>query len=102
VGPGRDSPQLRVATLGPQQGLTPSHGWVRNRHVPREGDILQDINSEPGPPWEGTGPLDIQSGPPSWSKTRPGPPCVLTGPLEWDPDPHMGSGPPTVGSQDLT
>jgi hypothetical protein len=70
--------------------------------VPREGDILQDINSEPGPPWEGTGPLDIQSGPPSWSKTRPGPPCVLTGPLEWDPDPHMGSGPPTVGSQDLT
>jgi hypothetical protein len=32
-----------------------------------------------------------------------GPPRVRTGPLEWDPDPScMGSGPPTVGSQDLT
>jgi hypothetical protein len=33
----------------------------------------------------------------------PGPPRVRTGPLEWDPDPPpMGSGLPTVGSQDLT
>jgi hypothetical protein len=33
------------------------------------------------------------------SKFGPGPPRVRTGPLEWDPDPCMGSGPPTVGSQ---
>jgi S-formylglutathione hydrolase FrmB len=40
VGPGHDSPQSRVTTLGPQQRLTPPHGRVRSRHVSREGDIL--------------------------------------------------------------
>jgi hypothetical protein len=64
VGPGRDSLQPRVITLGPQQRLTPSHGRVRNRHVARKDDILQGINSESGPPWESVGPLYIQTGPP--------------------------------------
>jgi hypothetical protein len=64
VEPSHDSPQPRAITLGPQQRLTPPHGRVRNRHVSREGDILQGINSESGPPWKGIGPLDIQSGPP--------------------------------------
>jgi hypothetical protein len=82
VGPGRDSLQPWVITLGPQQRLTLSHGRVRNCHVSRESDVLQDINNEPGPPWEGAGPLDIKFGPPSWSRTRLGPPCVWTGPLE--------------------
>jgi hypothetical protein len=63
----------------------------------REDDILQGINSESGPPWEGVGPLYIQTGPRVRSKistganrtprTGPGPPCV-------------GSEPLTVGSQD--
>jgi hypothetical protein len=33
------------------------------------------------------------------SKIGPGPPRVQAGPLEWDPDPPMGFGPPTMGSQ---
>jgi hypothetical protein len=33
------------------------------------------------------------------SKFGPWPPRMRTGPLEWDPDPSMESGPPTVGSQ---
>jgi hypothetical protein len=63
----------------------------------REDDILQGINSESGPPWEGVRPLYIQTGPRVRSKistganrtprTGPGPPCV-------------GSEPLTVGSQD--
>jgi hypothetical protein len=50
VGPGHDSPQPRATTLGQQQRLTPPNGRVRGRHVPRESDILQGINSESGPP----------------------------------------------------
>jgi hypothetical protein len=99
VGPGRDSLQPRVITLGPQQRLTPSHGRVRNRHMSRESDVLQDINSEPGPPWEGTGPLDIQSEPPSWSRT---PTCTDWTPKMGSGTPRMGSGPLTVGSQGFT
>jgi hypothetical protein len=99
VGPDHDSPQPQATTLGQQQRLTSPRGRLRGRHVARESDILQGVNSESGPPWESAGPVDIQSGPPSWSRT----PCVRTGPLEWDPDPpYMGSGPPIVGSQDLT
>jgi hypothetical protein len=84
VGPGHDSPQPRATTLGQQQHLTPPRGRLRGRHVSRESDILQGINSESGPPWESAGPLDIQSGPPSWSRT---PTCT-------DRTPRMGSGPP--------
>jgi hypothetical protein len=57
VGPGHDSPQLRATTLGQQQRLTPPHGRVRGRHVSRESDILQGINSESKPPWESAGPV---------------------------------------------
>jgi hypothetical protein len=38
--------------------------------VSREGDILQGINSGPGPPQESTGPLDMQSGPPGLVQDR--------------------------------
>jgi hypothetical protein len=64
VGLGRDSPQLRVTTLGQQQHPTPPRGWPRGRHVAREEDVLQGINSESRPPWESAGPLYIQTGPP--------------------------------------
>ena len=57
VGPSHDSPRPRVTTLGPQQRLTPPHGRARSRHVSRESDIPQGLNSK-------SGPLDIQSGTP--------------------------------------
>jgi hypothetical protein len=38
--------------------------------VSREGDILQGINGESGPPWESARPLDIQSGPPRLVQDR--------------------------------
>jgi hypothetical protein len=69
MGPEHDSPQPRATTLDQQQCLTPPRGRLRGRHVARESDILQGINSESGPLWESAGPLDIQSGPPSWSRT---------------------------------
>jgi hypothetical protein len=64
VGPGRDSPQLRVTTLGQQEHPTPPRGWLRGHHVAREDDMLQGINSESGPPWGSAGPLYIHTGPP--------------------------------------
>jgi hypothetical protein len=64
VGPSHNSHQPQATTLGPQQCLTPPHGRVWSRHMSREGDILQGINSKSGPPWESVGPRDIQSGPP--------------------------------------
>jgi hypothetical protein len=64
VGPSHDSPQPRATTLGPQQRLTPSHERARSHHVSRESDRLQGLNNESGPPWESTGPLDIQYRPP--------------------------------------
>jgi hypothetical protein len=88
VGPGHDSPQPRVTTLGQQQHLTPPCGWLRGRHMSRESDILQGINSESGPPWESVGPVPdpyiYGLGLQVW--LSPGPPRVRTGPLEWDPD----------------
>jgi hypothetical protein len=98
VGPSHDSPRPRVTTLGPQQRLTPPHGWVRSRHMSRESDIPQGLNSESGPPWEGTGHLDIQSGPPRLVQD-----LHVYKPDPWNgirtPPPRMGSGPPTMGSQ---
>jgi hypothetical protein len=97
VGPGHDSPQSRATTLGPQQRPTPRRGWVRSRHVSREGDILQGINNKSGPPWEGAGPLDIQSGPPRlvqdlhvckpdpWNGIRTPPPVWGLGHPQWGP-----------------
>jgi hypothetical protein len=64
VGLSHDSPHPRATTLDPQQRLTPPHGRVRSRHVSRESDIPQGLNSESGPPWESVVHLDIQSGPP--------------------------------------
>jgi hypothetical protein len=84
VGPGHDSLEPRATTLGQQQHLIPPRGRLQGRHVSRESDILQGITSESRPPWESVGPLDIQSGPPSWSRT---PTCT-------DRTPTMGSGPP--------
>jgi hypothetical protein len=69
MGPGRDSPQPRVTTLGQQQHPTSPRGRLWGRHVAREGDVLQGIDSESGPPWEGAEPLDIWSGPSGWTKT---------------------------------
>jgi hypothetical protein len=54
----------------------PHHLGGSGRHVSRESDILQGINSE-------SGPLDIQSRPPRLVQD---PPRVWTGLLEWDPD----------------
>jgi hypothetical protein len=50
VEPGRDSPQPRVTTLGQQQHPTPPRAWLWGRHMAREGDVLQGIDSEFGPP----------------------------------------------------
>jgi hypothetical protein len=63
VGPDHGSPQPRATTLGQQQHPTPPRGRLRGRHVAREDDILQGMNSESRPPWESVGPLYIQSGP---------------------------------------
>jgi hypothetical protein len=91
VGPGHDSPQPRVTALGQQQRLTPPHGQVQGRHVSRGSDVLQGINSESGPPWEGTGPVPdpciYGPGLQVWLGLGP---CVRTGPLEWDLDPPYG------------
>jgi hypothetical protein len=57
VGPGHGSPQSRATTLDQQQRPTPPHGRVRSCHVSGEGDILQGINGESGPPWESVGPM---------------------------------------------
>jgi hypothetical protein len=64
VGPDHGSPQARATTLGQRQHPTPPRGRFRGRHMAREDDILQDINSESGPPWKNVGPLYIQTGPP--------------------------------------
>jgi hypothetical protein len=70
VGPGHGSPKSRATTLGPQQRPTQLHGQVQSRHMSREGDILQGINSGSGPPWESVGPLDMRSGPPRLVQDR--------------------------------
>jgi hypothetical protein len=96
VGPDHDSPQPRATTLGPQQCLTPPHGRVWRRHMSREGDILQGINSKSGPPWESARPLNIQSGPPRLVQD-----LYVCKPDPWNGSqtPRKGSGPPTMGSQ---
>jgi hypothetical protein len=96
MGPDHDLSQPRAITLDQQQRLTPPCGRLRCRHVARESDILQGINSESGPPWESAGPL---FGPPSWSRT---PTCMDQTPRMGSGPHRMGSRPPTVVSQDLT
>jgi hypothetical protein len=90
MGPGHDSPQPRATTLGQQQCLTPPHGRVRGRHVSRESDILQGINSESEPHGRVLDPYRTSVYTVQASMFGPGPPRVRTGPLEWDPDPPYG------------
>jgi hypothetical protein len=97
VGPRHDSPQPRATTLGPQQRLTPPHGWVRSRNVSRESCRPQGLNSESRPPWESVEPLDIQSRPPRlvqdlhvcksdpWNGIRTPPPEWGPGRPQWGP-----------------
>jgi hypothetical protein len=87
MGPDHGSPQPQATTLGQRQHPTPPHGQFRGRHVAREDDILQGINSESGPPWEGAGPLYIQ--------TRP--PCKVQDLHEHKPDPLDGFWTPLCG-----
>jgi hypothetical protein len=94
VGPDHNSPLPRATTLGQQQHPTPPRGRFRGRHMAREDEILQGINSESGPPWERAGPLYIQIEPPGKvQETR-----TPTG-INWTP--RMGSGPLCVGSGPL-
>jgi hypothetical protein len=105
VGPRHGSPQSQAAILGPQQRPTPPRGWVRSRHVSREGGILQGVNSGPHPHGRAPDPRIYSLDPQGWSRTPeytvrapkvgPRPPRVQAG-----PPPGMGSGPPTEGSQD--
>jgi hypothetical protein len=92
VGPGRDSPQLRVTTLGQQQHSTPPRGRLRGRHVAREDDILQGINSESGPHGKVPDPCIYRPG--LWVRSR-----AATGAKR---TPRMGFGPLCVGSRPLT
>jgi hypothetical protein len=97
VGPGRDSPQLRVTTLGQQQHPIPPRGRLRGRRVAREDDVLQSINSESGPSWEVPDPCIYRSGLRVRSRTSTGAnrtPRMRSGPL------CVGSGPLIAGSQD--
>jgi hypothetical protein len=96
VGPSHGSPQSQAAIMGPQQCPTPPRGWVRSRHVSREGDILQGINSGLDPPWESARPPDIQSGP---LRLVPDLHVCKLDPCNGIRTPCMGSRPPTVGSQ---
>jgi hypothetical protein len=68
VGPSRSLPQARVATRDPRQHPAPPRGRLQGRHVARRGDVLQDIVSGSGLPWESAGPLYIQPGPPGTTR----------------------------------
>jgi hypothetical protein len=84
VGPGRDSPQLRVTTLGLEQHSTPPRGWLRGHHMAREDDTLQGINSESGPHGKVQNPCVYRPGLRVRSRTSTGA----------NRTPRMGSGPP--------
>jgi hypothetical protein len=76
-GLGHDSAKSQTDTQGPQQRPTAPHWRVRSRHVSRKEEMLRDVNSKSGPPWESVGPLGMQPGPPGevWDHhvCRPGP-----------------------------
>jgi hypothetical protein len=71
VGPGHDLPRPWATTLGPQQRLTPPHERVQSRHMSREGDTLQAINSGLGPPHARTRPLESDLDPPRMGSRGP-------------------------------
>jgi hypothetical protein len=83
MGPSHDSPQSRATTLGPQQHPTPPHGRVRSRHVSRQGDILQGINSKSGPHGRALDPWICSPNLQGWYRTAT---CASR-------IPEMGSGP---------
>jgi hypothetical protein len=84
VGPDHDLPQSWAATLGPQRRPTPPHGRVRSRHMSREGDILQGVNSGPDPHGRASDPRIYSPDPQGWSRAST---CASR-------TPGMGSGPP--------
>jgi hypothetical protein len=92
VGPDHGSPQPRATTLGQQQHPTPPRGWLRGRHVAREGDILQGMNSEFRPHGKVPDPCIYRTGLRVRSRASTG--------ANWTP--RMGSGPLSVGSRPLT
>jgi hypothetical protein len=75
-----------------KQHPTPPRGRLRGRHVAREDNVPQDINSGSGPPRESAGPLCVWTGPPGkvpnlhgrarTPRTGPGPLRVGSGPLK--------------------
>jgi hypothetical protein len=96
VGPSHGSPQSQAAILGPQQRPTPPRGRVRSRHVSREGDILQGIDSGPDPHGRAPDPWICSPDPQGWSRTST---CASRTPGIGSGPPYKGSEPPTVGSQ---
>jgi hypothetical protein len=73
-----------------EQHPTPPRGQLQGRHVAREDDILQGINSRSGPPWE-VSDLWVRSRTSTGTNRTPG---MGPGPL------CVGSGPLTAESQD--
>jgi hypothetical protein len=97
VGPDHGSPQPRATTLGQRQHPTPPRGRFRGRHVAREDDILQGINSESGPHGKVPNPCIYKPGLRVKSRTPAGAnrtPRMGSRPL------YVGFGPLTAGSQD--
>jgi hypothetical protein len=70
-----------------EQHPTLPRGRFRGRHVSREDNTLQGINSGSGPPWESAGPLYIRTGPPGKVQDLHG----------YKPDPWDGSWTPLCG-----
>jgi hypothetical protein len=70
-----------------EQHLTPPRGRLRGRHVAREDNNLQGINSGSGPPWESVGSLYIRTGPLDKVQDL----------HEYKPDPWDGSRTPLCG-----
>jgi hypothetical protein len=92
VGPDHGSPQPRATTLDQQQHPTPPCVRLQGRHVAREDDILQGINSESGP--HGKVPDHCIYRPDLRVRFRTSTGANRT--------PRMGSGPLCVGSGPLT
>jgi hypothetical protein len=98
MGPDHGSPQPRTTTLCQRQHPTPPRGRFRGRHVAREDDIFQGINSESRPPHgKVSDPCIYKPDLRVRSRTSTGTnrtPRMGSGPL------CVGSGPLTAGSQD--
>jgi hypothetical protein len=80
------TPPLDDFQRGKQRPTLP-RGRLWGRHVAREDDILQDISSGSGPPWESVGPLYMRTRPPGKVQDLHG----------HEPDPWYGSRTPLCG-----